>query len=59
VQCTPEVQLEKKQRTPCRILHFSDGILEEYSTDGEEEEKVDQPSVNQVTLQNILNTRYS
>jgi hypothetical protein len=30
---TPE---HPKKRTPRRILHFSDGILEEYSTDEEE-----------------------
>ncbi|KAK7103095.1 protein FAM177A1-like [Littorina saxatilis] len=30
---------KKKGKVPRRILHFSDGILEEYSTDEEEEEK--------------------
>ncbi len=28
----------KKKKVPRRILHFSDGILEEYSTDEEEED---------------------
>lgn len=50
VQCTSEIQLEEKKRIPRRILHFSDGILEDYSTDEEEEEKTDEPSVNQSTL---------
>lgn len=50
MQCTPEIQLEGKKRIPRQILHFSDGILEEYSTDEEEEEKADQQSVNQVSL---------
>ena len=30
---------QKKKRVPKRILHFSDGILEEYSTDEEEREE--------------------
>ena len=30
---------KKKKRVPKRILHFSDGILEEYSTDEEEREE--------------------
>ena len=30
---------EKKQKVPRRVLHFSDGALEEYSTDEEEEEQ--------------------
>ena len=30
---------KKKKKVPRRILHFSDGILEEYSTDEDEEEK--------------------
>jgi hypothetical protein len=34
----PEQQPPKK-RLPRRILHFSDGILEEYSTEEEEEEQ--------------------
>ena len=29
----------KKKKIPRRILHFSDGILEEYSTDEEEAEE--------------------
>lgn len=35
-----ELQKEKKKKkVPKRILHFSDGILEEYSTDEEEREE--------------------
>ncbi len=34
----PEQQPPQK-RTPRRILHFSDGILEEYSTEEEEEDQ--------------------
>ena len=30
---------ESKKRIPKRVLHFSDGILEEYSTDEEEIEE--------------------
>ena len=28
----------KKKRVPRRVIHFSDGVLEEFSTDSEEEE---------------------
>ena len=31
--------IEPKKRVPKRILHFSDGILEEFSTDEEEIEE--------------------
>ncbi|XP_076464838.1 protein FAM177A1-like [Babylonia areolata] len=41
---------EKKKKVPRRILHFSDGILEEYSTDEEEEDVPDQPLVDPKTL---------
>ena len=53
----PEIQVKgKKQKVPRRILHFSDGILEEYSTDEEEEEdQVDQaPPVDPVSILNIM-----
>lgn len=40
---------KKKKKQPRRILHFSDGILEEYSTDEEEEENT-QPVVDPKTL---------
>ncbi|XP_069114908.1 protein FAM177A1-like [Argopecten irradians] len=40
-----------KKKQPRRILHFSDGILEEYSTDEEEEEKkTSQPPVDPKSL---------
>ncbi|XP_033733860.1 protein FAM177A1-like [Pecten maximus] len=40
-----------KKKQPKRILHFSDGILEEYSTDEEEEEKKPtEPLVNPKSL---------
>ena len=29
----------KKNRVPRRVIHFSDGVIEEYSTDSEEEEE--------------------
>jgi len=32
---------QKKKKVPKRILHFSDGILEEYSTDEEEREEAE------------------
>ena len=41
---------QKKKKVPRRILHFSDGILEEYSTDEEEETKPLQPVVDPVIL---------
>ena len=31
---------KKKNRVPKRIIHFSDGIVEEFSTDSEEEEEI-------------------
>ena len=40
---------EKKKKVPRRILHFSDGIMEEYSTDEEDEDDVDKgPTVDPV-----------
>ncbi|XP_070578306.1 protein FAM177A1-like [Ptychodera flava] len=47
------IQLEegKKKKVPRRILHFSDGTLEEYSTDEEEEEETpSEPPVDPKTL---------
>ncbi|XP_023932299.1 protein FAM177A1-like [Lingula anatina] len=41
---------QKKKKQPRRILHFSDGILEEYSTDEEEEEKDKPEPVDPKTL---------
>lgn len=41
-----------KKKKPRRVLHFSDGVLEEYSTDeeegGEEENKQLQPPIDPV-----------
>ena len=31
---------KKKNKVPKRIIHFSDGIVEEFSTDSEEEEEI-------------------
>ena len=47
----------KKRKQPRRILHFSDGILEEYSTDEEEDEQ-DAPAVDPVSIENISNQYY-
>lgn len=33
------VQKDKKNRVPRRVIHFSDGVIEEFSTDSEEEEE--------------------
>ncbi|KAL8611133.1 hypothetical protein ACOMHN_064423 [Nucella lapillus] len=43
-------QKEKKKKVPRRILHFSDGTLEEYSTDEEEEDVPDMPLIDPNTL---------
>ena len=43
--CTIEAELgikpkkDKKNRVPRRVIHFSDGVIEEFSTDSEEEEE--------------------
>ena len=47
---------EKKQKVPRRILHFSDGTLEEYSTDEEEENVPEQPLVDPVSILICSNT---
>ncbi|ELU16309.1 hypothetical protein CAPTEDRAFT_221099 [Capitella teleta] len=44
-----EAAQEKKTRVPRRILHFSDGILEEYSTE-EEESEDEMDAINPSTL---------
>ena len=33
-----EEKKDKKNRVPRRVIHFSDGVIEEFSTDSEEEE---------------------
>ncbi len=43
-----EKETGKKKKIPRRILHFSDGILEEYSTDEEDEEPPPPPPVDPV-----------
>jgi len=44
-----ELPAVKKQKVPKRILHFSDGVIEEFSTDEEDEDEVDkQPEVDPV-----------
>ncbi|ESP02922.1 hypothetical protein LOTGIDRAFT_212450 [Lottia gigantea] len=40
----------KQKKIPRRIIHFSDGVLEEYSTDEEEEKLPEKPSVDPKTL---------
>lgn len=46
----------KKNRVPRRVIHFSDGVIEEFSTDSEEEEerrnaeKLEQGNIILVTL---------
>ena len=45
-----EVSSTKKKKEPRRILHFSDGILEEYSTDEEEDQPPTQPVVDPVCM---------
>lgn len=47
---TPEKENKIKKKQPRRILHFSDGILEEYSTDEEEEKEAPVPITNPKTL---------
>lgn len=46
------LETHKKKKKPRRVLHFSDGVLEEYSTDeeevGEEENKQLQPPIDPV-----------
>nr|XP_002735602.2 PREDICTED: protein FAM177A1-like [Saccoglossus kowalevskii] len=41
----------RKKKVPRRVIHFSDGVIEEYSTDEEEEEeKEDKPLIDPSTL---------
>lgn len=50
-----DTQLEKKNRVPRRVLHFSDGTIEEYSTDedGGDEDQVDSSDSKLVKLRAI------
>ena len=49
-----EAHSAKKQRVPRRLIHFSDGIVEEYSTDDEEEDEVDIPQIDPVSPLRVL-----
>ncbi|XP_052272878.1 protein FAM177A1-like isoform X2 [Dreissena polymorpha] len=40
----------KKKKEPRRLVHFSDGVLEEYSTDEEEDQPAPPPPINPKTL---------
>nr|XP_011431515.2 protein FAM177A1 [Crassostrea gigas] len=45
LEVDPEQPIKKK-KVPRRLIHCSDGVLEEYSTDEEEEVKPPEPTVN-------------
>lgn len=47
MEVDPEQPIKKK-KVPRRLIHCSDGVLEEYSTDEEEEVKPPEPTVNPV-----------
>lgn len=47
LEVDPEQPIKKK-KVPRRLIHCSDGVLEEYSTDEEEEVKPPEPTVNPV-----------
>ena len=47
----------KKKRVPKRILHFSDGILEEYSTDEDEREERKRQEEEKEKSQQVVNTK--
>ena len=47
-------QKKKKQKVPRRILHFSDGVLEEYSTDEEEEKEPEAPVIDPVSCMFVV-----
>ena len=38
-EASKEMKTNKRKKVPRRIIHFSDGIVEEFSTDSEEEEE--------------------
>lgn len=52
VASATEIPVTEKLRTPRRVLHFSDGTLEEYSTD-EDEDQTDQSSVQQLVVDTV------
>ena len=47
---------KKKKKVPKRILHFSDGILEEYSTDEEEREEIRKQEAEKEASKAVVNT---
>ena len=47
---------KKKKRVPKRVLHFSDGILEEYSTDEDEREERKREETEREKSQQVVNT---
>lgn len=47
MEVDPEQPIKKK-KVPRRLIHCSDGVLEEYSTDEEEEVKPPEPTINPV-----------
>ena len=49
-------EAKKKKRVPKRVLHFSDGILEEYSTDEEEREERKRQEEEKEKSQQVVNT---
>ena len=48
---------DPKKRVPKRILHFSDGILEEYSTDEDEREERKRQEEEKEKSQQVVNTK--
>ncbi|XP_076273995.1 protein FAM177B [Rhynchophorus ferrugineus] len=50
-QCDNVSQASYKMKTPKRVIQCSDGILEEYSTDEEEEDNKNTETVDPATLQ--------
>lgn len=49
-----EDDISVKIKRPKRVLHFSDGVIEEYSTDDEKEDVVDNDDSNKVVDEVIL-----
>lgn len=53
-----DVEKSKKKKQPRRLIHCSDGILEEYSTDEEERQPLP-PSIDPVRFQLALKSQGS